>query len=156
MAAVRTTWISPGTAIGARAPLRHAVATAPSADVYDELLSARAFADTLLGRARLPQGGPDREILLLTGKYQEAAETTRRLIDTAYRPRSRAPGDQPTNYARTLLILALAAAGLGETDEAAAAAPPHWNAAGSSGRRWCSPKARPVARANLARRPARR
>ena len=59
--------------------------------------------------------------LLLTGKYQAAAETTRRLIDTAYRPRSRAPGDQPTNYARTLLILALAAAGLGETDEAAAA-----------------------------------
>ncbi len=58
--------------------------------------------------------------LLLTGKYQAATETTRRLIDTAYRPRSRAPGDQPTNYARTLLILALAAAGLGETDEAAA------------------------------------
>jgi hypothetical protein len=32
-----------------------------------------------------------------------------------------APADQPTNYARTLLILALAAAGLGEIDEAAAA-----------------------------------
>ncbi len=59
--------------------------------------------------------------LLLTGKYQEAAETTRRLIETAYSPRLRAPGDQPTNYARTLLILALAAAGLGEIDEAAAA-----------------------------------
>jgi hypothetical protein len=59
--------------------------------------------------------------LLLTGKYQEAAETTRHLIDTAYSPRSRAPGDQPTNYARTLLILALAAAGLGDIDEAAAA-----------------------------------
>jgi len=46
---------------------------------------------------------------------------TRRIIATAYSPHSRAPADQPTNYARTLLILALAAAGLGEIDEAAAA-----------------------------------
>jgi Helix-turn-helix domain len=57
--------------------------------------------------------------LLLTGKYQEAAQITRRIIETAYS--SRAPGDQPTAYSRTLLILALAAAGLGEADEAAAA-----------------------------------
>jgi hypothetical protein len=46
---------------------------------------------------------------------------TRRIIDTAYRPQARAPWDQPTNYARTLLILALAAAGLGDLDQAAAA-----------------------------------
>ena len=46
---------------------------------------------------------------------------TRRIIETAYRPHTRAPADQPTNYARTLPILALAAAGLGEIDEAAAA-----------------------------------
>ena len=46
---------------------------------------------------------------------------TRRIIATAYSPHTRAPADQPTNYARTLLILALAAAGLGEIDEAAAA-----------------------------------
>jgi transcriptional regulator with XRE-family HTH domain len=59
--------------------------------------------------------------LLLASKYAEAAQMTRRLIDTAYRPQSRAPGDQPTTYARTLLILALAAAGLGELDEAVAA-----------------------------------
>ena len=59
--------------------------------------------------------------LLLAGRYAEAAQMTRRIIDTAYHPQSRAPGDQPTNYARTLLILALAAAGLGELDEAAAA-----------------------------------
>jgi len=58
--------------------------------------------------------------LLLVGRYDEAAEMTRRVIDTAYRPQSGAPGDQPTHYARTLLILALAAAGLGELDEAAA------------------------------------
>jgi hypothetical protein len=59
--------------------------------------------------------------LLLAGRHGEAAEMTRRIIATAYRPHTRAPGDQPTNYARTLLILALAAAGLGEIDEAAAA-----------------------------------
>ena len=59
--------------------------------------------------------------LLLAGKHAEAAQMTRRLIDTSYRPQSRAPGDQPTTYARTLLILALAVAGLGDLDEAAAA-----------------------------------
>ena len=39
----------------------------------------------------------------------------------AYRPQARAPWDQPTNYARTLLILALAAAGLGDLDQAVTA-----------------------------------
>jgi hypothetical protein len=58
--------------------------------------------------------------LLLTGKYQEAAQVTRRIIDAAYRPGSRADADQPTAYSRTLLILALALAGAGEADEAAA------------------------------------
>jgi transcriptional regulator with XRE-family HTH domain len=42
---------------------------------------------------------------LLAGKHAEAAQMTRRIIDTAYRPQARAPWDQPTNYARTLLIL---------------------------------------------------
>jgi hypothetical protein len=46
---------------------------------------------------------------------------TRRIIDVAYRPQARAPWDQPTNYARTLLILALAAAGLGDLDQAVTA-----------------------------------
>lgn len=59
--------------------------------------------------------------LLLTGHFRQAADMTRRLIETAYSPSTRAPGSQPTNYARTLLILALAAAGLGELDEADAA-----------------------------------
>ena len=59
--------------------------------------------------------------LLLAGRYAEAAQMTRRIIDTAYRPQARAPWDQPTNYARTLLILALAAAGLGDLDQAVAA-----------------------------------
>ena len=59
--------------------------------------------------------------LLLSGRYEEAAVMTRQIIATAYRPQARPPGEQPTNYARTLLILALSAAGLGEVDEAAAA-----------------------------------
>ncbi len=59
--------------------------------------------------------------LLLAGRYAEAAEMTQRIIDVAYRPRARPPWDQPTNYARTLLILALAAAGLGDLDQAVTA-----------------------------------
>jgi len=59
--------------------------------------------------------------LLLAGRYAEAAQMTRLIIDTAYHPQARAPWDQPTNYARTLLILALAAAGLGDLDQAVAA-----------------------------------
>jgi hypothetical protein len=59
--------------------------------------------------------------LLLARRYEDAAETTRRLIETAYPPQSRVSRDQPTTYARTLLILGLAVAGLGEAEEAAAA-----------------------------------
>ena len=59
--------------------------------------------------------------LLLAGRYAEAAQMTQRIIDVAYRPQARAAWDQPTNYARTLLILALAAAGLGEPDQAVTA-----------------------------------
>jgi hypothetical protein len=56
--------------------------------------------------------------LLLTGQYRRAQRMTRQLIETAYRPHMQPQGTQPTNYARTLLVLALAAAGLGEADEA--------------------------------------
>jgi hypothetical protein len=56
--------------------------------------------------------------LLLSGRYAESAAMTRAILASAYP--SRPAGDQPTNYARTLLILALAAAGLGDIDEAAA------------------------------------
>ena len=59
--------------------------------------------------------------LLVAGRHAEAAMMPRRIIETAYPAADREPGNQPTNYARTLLILALAAAGLGEVDEAAAA-----------------------------------
>jgi hypothetical protein len=56
--------------------------------------------------------------LLLAGHYAEAASMTRAILTSAYP--SRPAGDQPTNYARTLLILGLATAGLGDIDEAAA------------------------------------
>jgi hypothetical protein len=56
--------------------------------------------------------------LLLAGRYAEAAMMTRAILASAH-PR-RPAGEQPTNYARALLILALAAAGLGDIDEAAA------------------------------------
>ena len=59
--------------------------------------------------------------LLLVGRNREAAEMTRKIITTAYCPDTPEPAVRPTNYARTLLILALAAARLGEIDEAAAA-----------------------------------
>jgi hypothetical protein len=59
--------------------------------------------------------------LLVAGQHAEAAMMTRRILETAYPAAHREPGNQPTNYARTLLILALAAAGLSEVDEAAAA-----------------------------------
>jgi len=45
--------------------------------------------------------------LLVAGRHAEAAMMTRRIIETAYPAADREPGNQPTNYARTLLILAL-------------------------------------------------
>ncbi len=59
--------------------------------------------------------------LLLAGRYAEAAQMTSQIIDVAYRPEARASWDQPTNYARTLLILSLSAAGLGDLAPAVAA-----------------------------------
>ena len=59
--------------------------------------------------------------LLLVGNYEDAAGVTRRLIETVYRPQSKSPADQPTNYARTLLVLGFAEAGRRQIDEASAA-----------------------------------
>ncbi|HLK01953.1 MAG TPA: hypothetical protein VKU39_18885, partial [Streptosporangiaceae bacterium] len=58
--------------------------------------------------------------LLLAGRSAEAAVVTRRILRTVYSRKQGAGGSQPTNYARTLLILALSAVNLGEADEAAA------------------------------------
>lgn len=59
--------------------------------------------------------------LLVSGRYTEAAVMTRKIIATAYPTAAAEPGSMPTNYARTMLILALSVAGLGDVDEAAAA-----------------------------------
>ncbi len=56
--------------------------------------------------------------LLLVSKYEEAAKATQQVIDTVYQG---TPGDQPSKYARTMLILALAEASLGRVDAASAA-----------------------------------
>ena len=58
--------------------------------------------------------------LLRADRYAEAAGMTRRIIDGAHRPPARPGTGRATSYARMLLILALAAAGLADADEAAA------------------------------------
>jgi hypothetical protein len=69
--------------------------------------------------ATVPRRRDDRRLLLGTARRRPAlyrhgapagrplrrSSMTRALITTAYRPRARSAGDQPTNYARTLLIL---------------------------------------------------
>lgn len=59
--------------------------------------------------------------LLLVGQYEDAVRATHRVIQTVYRPNIRHAADQPTSYARSLLILALAEAGAGRPAEASAA-----------------------------------
>jgi len=59
--------------------------------------------------------------LLLVDRYPEAVSATNRVIGTVYRPEAHNRSAQPSAYARSLLILALAQAGLGRVDEAVAA-----------------------------------
>ena len=59
--------------------------------------------------------------LLLVNRYEDAVHATQRVIETVYRPQTRRTSDQPTNYARSLLILALAEAGAGRPTEASSA-----------------------------------
>ena len=59
--------------------------------------------------------------LLLVGKFDEAATVTRDVIQTAYPVSLRNRTEKSSNYARTLLILGLAEAGLGHVSDAVAA-----------------------------------
>jgi hypothetical protein len=59
--------------------------------------------------------------LLLIGEYEQAAAATDRVLDTVYHGPAHHPGKQTSNYARTLLIMGLALAGLSRAAEAAAA-----------------------------------
>lgn len=59
--------------------------------------------------------------LLLVGSYREAVSATSRVIQTVYQPETRQRGDNPSGYARSLLILGLAQAGAGRLDEAVSA-----------------------------------
>jgi hypothetical protein len=55
---------------------------------------------------------------LLTGHYREAIAATTRVIQTVYPREQRQSGDNPSGYARSLLILALAHSGTGDLDQA--------------------------------------
>lgn len=59
--------------------------------------------------------------LLLVGRFHEAVSATNRVIQTFHRPERRQSGENPSGYARSLLILGLAQAGVGHLDEAVAA-----------------------------------
>lgn len=59
--------------------------------------------------------------LLLAGDYKEAVPATNRVITTVYQAESHRGGENPSGYARSLLILGLAQAGVGCLDEAVAA-----------------------------------
>lgn len=59
--------------------------------------------------------------LLLVNRYQEAATVARGVIDTAYSSMTHDRSEPSSNYARALLILGLAEAGLGHLSEAVAA-----------------------------------
>jgi hypothetical protein len=59
--------------------------------------------------------------LLFMNHFREAVSATNRVIQTAYPSESGKRGEHPSGYARSLLILALAHAGIGELDEAVAA-----------------------------------
>jgi hypothetical protein len=52
--------------------------------------------------------------LLLVRRYEQAVTATARVIKRTYRPAPGSHGTQPSNYARSLLILGLAQAGVGE------------------------------------------
>jgi hypothetical protein len=58
--------------------------------------------------------------LLFVGEFDEAVSSTNRVIEHVYHPETRQRGENPSGYARSLLILGLAQAGAGRIDEAAA------------------------------------
>jgi transcriptional regulator with XRE-family HTH domain len=59
--------------------------------------------------------------LLLAGNFPESVTATNRVISTVYPAEARQRGENPSGYARSLLILGLAHAGAGRLDEAVAA-----------------------------------
>ena len=59
--------------------------------------------------------------LLFAGRFGDAVKTANTVVQTAYQSESHQRGEHPSGYARCLLILALAHAGLGDLDEATTA-----------------------------------
>jgi hypothetical protein len=86
---------------------------------------ARLPADTLTTGAFSMSLGEDPPYtatsLLFVGNFSEAVSATNRVIRTVYHPETRQPSEDPSGYARSLLILGLAQAGVGQLDAAVAA-----------------------------------
>jgi hypothetical protein len=59
--------------------------------------------------------------LFLIGHFSEAVSATNRVLQAVYQSQERQPVENPSGYARCLLILGLAQAGAGNLDEATAA-----------------------------------
>jgi transcriptional regulator with XRE-family HTH domain len=107
-----------------------------AAQVGDVAHMARARTEAARAIARLPTNAKTTGVfsialaedppytatsLLLVGNYKEAIPATNRVIGTVYEPETRQRGDNPSGYARSLLILGLAQARSGCLDEAIAA-----------------------------------
>ncbi len=120
-----------GTVIHAKLAAQEMRAVAMAGDAAN-MARARIYAAKAI--ARLPSGGKTTGAfsiklgedppytatsLLFVGNFNDAVSATERVIQTVYQPRKR--NEDPSGYARSLLILALAQAGAGQLDEAVAA-----------------------------------
>ncbi|MEV0230898.1 hypothetical protein [Nonomuraea sp. NPDC050786] len=125
--------VTPGTVVYAKLASQEMRAAAMAGDV-DRMTRARHSARQAI--AALPSGAPSTGAfsialaedppytatsLLFVGRYQEAVTATNQVIQTVYQPEARQRGEHPSGYARSLLILALAQAALGQLDESVAA-----------------------------------
>ncbi|HEY5986704.1 MAG TPA: helix-turn-helix transcriptional regulator [Streptosporangiaceae bacterium] len=122
-----------GTVIHAKLASQEMRAAAMAGDA-DRMAQARSYAAKAI--ARLPTGtqttgafsvnlGEDPPYtatsLLFVGNFTQAVSATSRVLQTVYHPETRRLSEDPSGYARSLLILGLAQAGVGQLDAAVAA-----------------------------------
>ncbi|MCI0686905.1 MAG: hypothetical protein L0Y54_06680 [Sporichthyaceae bacterium] len=133
LAAAGRRLVREGTVVHAKLASQQMRALARSGDVAGMRSANRAAGNPL---ARVPDDAPTTGALsippasqppytatslLLVGSFNQAAAIAEELLETVYEPRLLGGSAPPSNYARTLLILALARAGRGDLDGAAAA-----------------------------------
>ncbi len=119
-----------GTAVHAKLAA-HEMRSWATAGNLDAMMKAKQAAAESIGRHRpsttntvfslVPSEEPPYTAtsFLALGRYQDALATTNRVLESGYRPISGNPSRQPTAYARTLMVLALAHVGLGDGEAAA-------------------------------------